>query len=239
LSLDEQRAIIRRVARSIEDEWDYRCTVQPARRVEGAGGATAEWPILKQMIGRVREDDAGRGVLPGVILVVPTLEGVRFNLAFLEQLAGHECGPIYIYASRRHYWRLYEPDDWRAFNEVIRRVRKRNGKLPEKIKAAIQQAKEAGKPTGAARPGSHRFTPGQLSKGGKVTAAKRRLAAEKTYQELVSLIREQKWENRSVGFIVRGLGRHRTHDDRKIGRTLIWRTLKRMKRENAPAQEPG
>jgi hypothetical protein len=67
----------------------------------------------------------------------------------------------------------------------------------ERIKKALREAKERGKPIGAQREGSHRFTNEQQGKGGAATAAKRKQAALGYYKPWIPQLKAWKEEGRS------------------------------------------
>jgi len=82
LTFGQQRAMVREVAR----EKGY---VRPKRFLKEEVEATG-WPVLQRAI-RMAEDNAEQGLL----VVIPTLDGVQFNLSFLKLLLGGDW-PVYV-----------------------------------------------------------------------------------------------------------------------------------------------
>lgn len=237
LTLGEQRALIREVAR----ERKYGRSVGRHFLTEAPDGEAMGWPVLHKAL-RMTEDNLGKDHL----LVIPTLDAVQFNLSFLELLIVGDHWPIYVrscwrrpkklgqgtnYRRRDHTlgWLLSEIDKADDFAEIVKRVRRRNGVLSSSIQAGLRQAATGGVSLGSRRRGSYRFTNDDKSKGGQTTARNRRLAAEQRYKQWVEPIRRWRANGNSIKQIVRKLAGQRalTEDGRKFGPTLVYRILKR------------
>lgn len=117
---------------------------------------------------------------------------VRYDLSFLELLAAFSHGgrAVYVAGARRgtqgagRGWLLSRGGEQAAaFREMVRRTRQRNARIPAATRDGIRRAAAEGKPIGVQRQGAHRFTTDQQRKGGKATAAKRRLAANAPYRQ--------------------------------------------------------
>ena len=242
-TLEDQRALVNRIARDLgagikRDYWP-----------EAADGAAQGWPFLQYLI-QMATDDEG----PEVLLVIPTLDGVQFNLSFLEPLAARECegAPIcvrsgwrrggmlgedtnYPYRGEYDFWRLSHEEEWSDFSKMVGRVRRREKGLPGAIKAGIEEAKARGVKIGGQREGSYRFTADERSKGSRVSANRRRLAANVPYQEWIAEMRRLQEGGRSAGKIARCLAAQGAGkaDGSKIGPMLVSRILKRDSKQRS------
>jgi hypothetical protein len=208
----------------------------PKYLIEKANGQADGWPVLCRVIQMAIDD----GEL-GLMVVIPTLDGVQFNLSFLELLADDRCtgapicvrsgwrrvGIIAIDTNYRSYdkhkvWKLADGGHRLAFNQMVGRVRKRNLALAGRRNAA----------TRGARLGSHQFTASERSKGGRATAERRRLTANIPYMKWVSDICQWRSDGLSLGQIAMRLAYKgaRKPDGRKIGTQLIYRIIKRAQK---------
>src|SRR5262249_24366545 len=139
-----------------------------------------------------------------VLAVIPTLDGVQFNLSFLALLHGDR--PIYVRsgwrgpkrigedpAYMRHAqslgWILSIADERHDFAKLVDRVRDRNSLLQRSIREGLKEAAQRGIRLGSRRPGSHQLTTADRRKGGRLTAKNRRLAANAPYQTWVDDMR--------------------------------------------------
>jgi hypothetical protein len=215
---DAQKAMVVEIIRKLETDNGKHQRHFGGRKylVESGNGP---WPVLVRAIQRVRED--GR---LGALLVIPTLDGVQFNLSFLKLLADPDCsgvpicvqsawrrvrklgiGTNYEHRSRQDFWMLGSSEQWSNFSDMVDRVRERNRRLPEAISEGLRQAAARGDPTGAGSPGAHRFTAAEQSRGGRSTAAKRRASANAPYRHIVHDICRLRSEGQSFGQIVKWL----------------------------------
>jgi len=213
---------------------------------EGVDGEETRWPKLRKAI-RMADDNADRDLL----VVIPTLDGVQFNLSFLHVLSGGCDAPIYVRSGWRrpkiveakntNYerrvdslgWLLSLGDEAEAFAEMVSRVRQRDLVLGSSIRAGLKEATRRGVRLGSRRRGSHCFTKGEQSKGGQVTAKKRRLLANDSYTEWLPDIYRWRANGDSIEGIVMRLTETGaiTKDGRKIGPMQVYRILKRVNRE--------
>ena len=235
-TLRQQRAWVREIAR----ERGYESHSGRLYLEEQADGEAMGWPTLQKAI-QIAEDNADREILA----VIPTLDGVQFNLSFLSRLvAGNR--PVYVrsgwrrpkiiarntayaYRSKARGWLLSLAEEADDFAEIVARVRKRNLALPTAIRVGIRDAIARGVPLGSRQRGTHQLTKADRSKGGQATAKKRRLAANQPYRKWVSHICQWRQKGDSIGQIVQKLADKGalTPDGRNIGRMLVWRILKR------------
>jgi hypothetical protein len=217
-ALTAQKAMVTEIIRRLETENGKRQRYFGGRKYLVESGI-GHWPVLFEAIQWVRED-----VRLGALLVIPTLDGVQFNLSFLELLADPECdgvpicvqsawrrvrrlgkGTNYEHRFRQDFWMLGHGEQWSNFSEMVDRVRERNRRLPKAIREGLKQAAARGNPTGAGSPGAHRFTAAEQSKGGRTTAAKRRDSANVPYRHIVHDICRLRSEGQSFGQIVNWL----------------------------------
>ena len=187
------------------------------------------------------EDNADRNLL----VVIPTLDGVQFNLSFLELLA-QGGWPVYVrsgwrrpgimsrntndaHRSQALGWLLSVRDEADDFAKMVGRVRRRNLALPGAISAGLQKAVARGARLGSHRRSVHRLTRSEQRAGGRATATKRRLEANEPYREWLDEIRKWRTGGDSIGVIALKLADKGalTTDGRKIGRMLVYRILKR------------
>jgi hypothetical protein len=238
LTLEEQRRLICEIAR----ERKYGRGVGRLFLEEGVDGEETRWPKLRKAI-RMADDNADRDLL----VVIPTLDGVQFNLSFLQVLSGGGDAPIYVRSGWRrpkiveakntNYerrfdslgWLLSLGDEAEAFAEMVSRVRQRALVLGSFIGAGLKEATRRGVRLGSRRRGSHRFTKAEQSKGGQVTAKKRRLLANDSYTEWLPDIYRWQANGDSIGAIVMRLAENGalTKAGRKIGPMQVYRILKR------------
>ena len=226
LTLEEQRAEVNRIARKLDGR--RKRQREQSYHTEGTDGSAKKWPILKQLIERARKER-------GVILVIPTLDGVRLNLEFLDLVMPdnyvYDGTPICI-TDKHNFWMLTK--DWREFKEMVRRVQSQNWTLSPAIKAGLEVAANRGVAIGGQRRGAHRFTVTQRRKGGRATAAKRSLNANKPYLKWIPDILRWRQDNQSITFITRQLASKgaKKPDGSKIGPMLVCRILKRIAAAN-------
>jgi hypothetical protein len=235
-TLCQQRAWVREIAR----ERGYASHSGRLYLAEQADGEARGWPTLQRVI-QIAEDNADREILA----VIPTLDGVQFNLSFLSRLvAGNQ--PVYVrsgwrrpkiiarntayaYRSKARGWLLSLAEEADDFAEIVARVRERNLALPAAIRAGLPDAVARGVPLGSRQRGTHRLTKADRIKGGQATGIKRRLAANQPYRKWVSHICQWRQKGDSIGQIVQKLADKGalTPGGRNIGRMLLWRILKR------------
>jgi hypothetical protein len=242
LTLDAQKELVWQAVR----ELDFR---RPRYRylVEQRDGQSERWPMLKKAI-NLANDYAEQGLL----VVIPTLDGVQFNSSFLELLVhrGHdERPPVYVcsgwrrpkwFAEDTDYkhraegrgWLLSLNDQAEAFEEMVGRAQSRNRSLRYAITSGLIRARKRGVRLGARRPGSHRFTRAERSKGGQATGQKRRLLADEHYERWIPAICRWRARGASLGQIAMFLAdqRVRTPAGRRMGPMLVHRILKRAGR---------
>lgn len=231
---DEQKAWVREIAR----ERDMHRGARWRYMEEWPSGSPGGWPILSEAIEQAELQD--------FLVVVPTLDGVRCDLSFLELLADCRfavyvrCGwrrpgviakdTNYKYRSNAAGWLLSRSDEAKAFAEMVARVRRWRHNLAGRIRAGLARAKEDGKPIGAQREGCYRFTKDQQRQGGKTTADKRRGEANLAYRGWVREICHRREQlGQSYERIAKYLAENgaRTPDGRKIGPMLISRIYQR------------
>jgi Recombinase len=244
LSLAEQRALVRKIARE-EHPYPTRSLKRPEDESylgydrfrsrfleEGMDGQAKAWPILRKAI-QIAEDHADEHWL----VIIPTLDGVRFNLSFLALLGGSDASidarRIYVRRSMANTkprgWLLSLRGEATDFATMIKNIRRGNRTRSSSLKAGLRQAAARGVKLGSRRRGSHRFTKSDQSKGGQVTAKKRRLAANDAYRAWVPDICHWRANGESLGMIAMKLAEKgaRTPDGRKIGPMQVYRILKR------------
>ena len=109
LSFEKQKQWVERIAQRLE-EVDREYYDGRSFHREAADGPSKGWPVLKKLIEQVRGD-------AGVdnILVIPTLERVRFNPSFLELLLAHDDAHICLYSG----WRRCQSTDIDFSKETI------------------------------------------------------------------------------------------------------------------------
>jgi hypothetical protein len=237
-TLEEQRKKIREIAR----ERGYGREAGRRFLEEELDGEATRWPKLQKAI-RMAEDNIDREIL----VVIPTLDGVHFNLSFLRTLEGG-CGfPIYVrsgwrraiiieakdtnYESRSESpgWLLTLGDDAASFAQMVSRVHQRALVLRSSIRAGLKKARGRGVHLGSRRRGSHRFTRTEQSIGGQITGRKRRQLANDTYRLWVHKI----WSWRESGASIRAIVMRLTkegalsEDGRRIGPVQVHRILDR------------
>jgi DNA invertase Pin-like site-specific DNA recombinase len=213
LTFKQQRAVVRAVAR----ERGYgRCGRLELK--EDLDGEAKGWPILQKAIRMAKENED-----QNLLVVVPTLDGVQFNLSFLVLVAGDR--PVYVCSG----WILSITDERDDFAEMVMRVAKRNRALPMSIRKGLKQAAARGKRFGSHRRGSHRITVDEQRKGGQATARKRQQAANKPFAQWIVDIRRWRANGESVRMIAMKLFDKGalTPDGRTIGPMLIHRILRR------------
>jgi hypothetical protein len=97
----------------------------------------------------------------------------------------------------------------------------------ERIKKALREAKERGRPIGAQREGSHRFTNEQQGKGGAATAAKRKKAAFEYYKRWIrqtAAWKEEGKSTREIAALLTGLGA-KSRDGKQIRSVHVCKIL--------------
>lgn len=189
LTLEDQRTLVNKVARDLNFGRSGRRYL-----VDEANGVAEGWPVLRRVIQLTQQD----GYL-GNLFVIPTLDGVQYNLSFLELLADPEWDqtPLYIRSgwwrvkvpkdkdfrprTQHDFWNFTNGSDWKAFQEMVARVRRRNRSLSKAIKVGLQNAADRGVLLGSRRSGTHRFTKAERRKGGRKTARERKIAANEPY----------------------------------------------------------
>lgn len=222
---------------------------------EEPDGEANGWPMLCKAI-RMAEDNAERDLL----VVIPTLDGVQFNLSFLRLLLVEGNPPVYVRSGWRmpkrvaqgtNYerraeslfgWLLSLREEADAFANIVEQVRRRNRALRRSISAGLQKAAARGTKLGARRRGSYRCRKADQSKDGKVTAKKRQLAANDPYREWMADICRWRVNGESIGEITMRLADKgaRTPDGGKIGPMLVYRILKReLARTGRKPARPG
>jgi hypothetical protein len=238
LGLEAQKELVRQAVRELNFE-------QPRYRylVEQRDGQSQGWPALKKAI-RLAQDEE-----EGLLVVIPTLDGVQFNSSFLGLLVYRgfdERPPIYVcsgwrrpkrfakdtnfaYRAEWRGWLLSLNDQAEAFEQVVRRARSRNSSLPNAIRKGLREARKRGVRLGANRPGGHQFTQAEQSKGGQATGQERRRLADAPYQRWISAIRRWRDDGQSLRQIAMLLADKRvtTPQGRRIGPMLVHRILRR------------
>jgi hypothetical protein len=226
LTIRQQKVLVRKLAKEKGYEG-----VRSSFFIEDRNGESRGWPDLTKLVRRAEED-----VDLGTLAVVPTLDGVQFNLSFLRILAGTDgavfvCsgwrrpgrighGTNYSRPSRSAGWLLTLSDERSAFTEMVERVQVRNNNLGPAISQGI-------KATGKVRP--CRLTLAQRKCGGRVTAEKRRQAAVNAYSQCTQDIICWRKGGDSLEKIVSKLARSgaRTRNGRRIGKVQVYRILER------------
>jgi hypothetical protein len=244
LSLDEQRALVRTVAREREYHLLGRA-VGWQSLIEELDGQAHGWPVLRQAIRRAMD-----GKDHELMVVVPTLDGVQYNLSFLGLLArsGGLDGPppVYVYSGWRRPGRLsvgtnYEyrtkslgwlltlEDEADAFAEMVAAVRQRNRALSAAIRGGLARASARGVKLGASRRRSYRLSRADREKGGAATARQRRAKANDPYRHWVAQMLSWRAAGNSLGVIALKLAEHgvRTPAGRPVGPMLVHRILQR------------
>jgi len=237
LSFAKQRALVRRIAEERLDVCERPCCHKETD--------TDRWTVLRDRVKRATEDahlDDEDAEL-GDVLIIPTLDGVRSNLSFLEILADYECNGalICIYRgwdvtaklrSMRNYWDLTEGAHWSAFNEMLMRAKSGQRGFSQAIKDGLRRAKDRGVPLGARQPGAHRFTAEEVKRGGRTTAQRRRAKANEPYKTWITTMinMRRKKPPASFGQIAKWLAGKvaKTGTDRRISPMLVWRILSRI-----------
>ena len=238
LTLEDQKALVSKVARDLNFG-------RASRRylIEEANSEAEGWPVLRKVIELAQQDGHQRN-----LFVVPTLSGVEYNLSFLELLADPEWDQVPLCVrsgwrrirvpndkefkprAKHDFWQFTDGSEWKAFNEMVERVRRRKGRLPKTIKAGLEDAKRRGVLLGSRRPGAHRFTKAEQRQGGRSTAEQRRRTANKPYEEWIPRIREwrtiKKWSYSKIAMYLAKDGA-RTPKKGKIGPMLVCRILQR------------
>jgi hypothetical protein len=232
--LDEQRALVREVARERKYRqagWCY--------RVEELDGEANDWPVLQKVL-EIAENNEDRNGLA----VIPTLDGVQFNLSFLDLLDGDRTvyvrsgwrwpkrfgeDPTYMRRAVSLGWLLSIDDERRDFAKLVDRVRDRNYRLRRSIREGLKEAAERGIRLGSRRPGSHQLTTADRKKGGRVTAKQRQLSANARYHTWINDMRMWRANGDSIGKITLKLAEKQVTkpDGGSIGRMLVYRILKR------------
>jgi hypothetical protein len=233
LSLDEQKSLVRDIARETGYDRARWCYVE-----EGTDGKVCKWPVLRRAVRRAEED-----IDIDHLLVIPTLEGVRYNLSFLSVLE-HTGGPVkvcsgwrkpsgkgtkYVRCKNSSIWLLSYSWGASEFREMVQRVRERKRVLPGAIRAGLQKAVARGVKLGGQRRGASGFSRADQSRGGAVAGAGRRIAADEPYQKWIPHICRWRANGLSLGQIAMKLADRgaRTPAGRPMGRMLIYRILKR------------
>jgi hypothetical protein len=240
-SVQKQQALVRMTCPDRDEHRQYTC--------EAIDGEIHKWPALKSAIGLVNVED-------DLTLVVPTLDGVQFNLPFLELLERrHENASVIVrsgwrrvgvlakdtnhwHRATRDFWRLSVGYDAVSFGEMVNRVRKRNQSLSAAIKSGLRIAADSGVRLRSRNP--HRFTANEQCKGGQRTARKRRLAANEPYCRWIPKMRFWRENGESIREIMMRLEADpeaRKPDGRKIGPMLVHRILQRESKANTPYRD--
>lgn len=244
LSLDEQKALVRTMAaergygqgRQLPCRWSY-VTEDPA-------GARAGWPALQTALQRAYEDYEA-----DFMLVIPTLDGVQFNLPFLNLLIG-SYGLVCVrsgyrpttimdvndrlewhqYPSRYGGWLLSNGEERSPFADLVEGVRKRAYRLSRSIAEGLKRATSRGVQLGGRRRGSYRLTRAEKSEGGQVSALRRKLAANDHYGDWLAEIVHWRKSGNSLQVIALKLVERRvlTPAGKPVGPTQIHRILKRQ-----------
>jgi hypothetical protein len=250
-SLARQRAWVRAVA---AERGDYHL-----RRglVEQADGAAHGWPVLREAIRRAI-DGAGDEVL----VVIPTLDGIQFDLSFLELLLDESridapppicvrsgwwrprklgVGTNYQRRAKRQSWLLSLDDEATAFAEVVAAIRRRQRTLSRSIRKGLGQAAARGRKLGAHRRGAYRLARADRRKGGAATARLRRAKANDSYRLWVPRICAWRAAGDSLAEIAQKLADEgaRTPDHRAIGPMLVHRILQRVAWSEDLGQQVG
>jgi hypothetical protein len=239
LGLDAQKDLVWQAARELEFK-------RPRYRylVEQRDGQSQRWPVLRKAI-QIANDYAEQGLL----VVIPTLDGVQFNTSFLTLLVHHgpdERPPVYVcsgwrrpkrFAEGTNYkyraewrgWLLSLNDQGEAFEEMVTRTGSRNWSLYQAVRNGLLRARKRGVKLGAHRRGCHRFTQAERSRGGQATGQKRRLRADEHYEHWIPQICRWRARDESLRQIARFLAdrRVRTPEGRRVGPMLVHRILRR------------
>jgi hypothetical protein len=239
MTIKEQQALVTWIARKLDSAVRRHFTGR-SYHMEETDGASEGWPVLKHLIKRASEDFVPDMEKPHTILVIPTLDGVRFSNSFLEALVAAGDAAICIYSgrppaknemprfrSKRNFWELIDGDHRSAFKEKVKVIQRRNQTLPRAIKTGLREAAERGEPIGSQCRGTHRFTGAERSKGGRVTGAKRQSDAEKHYAQWHDDIWRWRVNGDSPGKITRQLAAKgaRKPDGNKIGQMTVRRII--------------
>lgn len=245
LSLSQQREYVNQMVRQINSHRNVKAKISTKRiyHIEAIDGQARGWPKLKAVIARAMGDAD-----LGLFAIIPTLDGVQYNVSFLELLAGAAAMDARIFVRSgwrrpsvldrrtderlrldRDYWILSSSNERAAFVEMVSTVRQRNKSLGKTIRAGISEAVSQGVPFGAQCPGAHRFTTEEQGKGGRTTARRRQLSANDPYQQWTPKILAWHRNGWSLGRIAKRLTSDgvRTPDGREISRMLVHRILKR------------
>jgi hypothetical protein len=236
VTLRQQREKVTRISHWI---FERKRGVRIAYYTEAADGAQNGWPVLRELMTTCLEEPS----TSNAIIVIPTLDGVRFNTLFLELLKQYEFreAPAIVFSgvspskrkSRRladqQSWNLDHLDGWLAFQKMIEGIQDRRRNLSKGIKAGLRNAAARGEPLGAQRGGAHRFSLVERIKGGRATAVKRQSEANEPYRRWINEMRRKKNAGQSLAQIARWLAAKgaRTRDDKAIGPMLVWRILNR------------
>jgi hypothetical protein len=239
LPLKGQKELVRQVAGELDvDHPRFRYVV------EQRDGQSEGWPMLTKAITM-----AHRYAAQGLLVVIPTLDGVQFNISFLNLLVYrgfHDRPPIYVrsgwrrpqwFAEDTNYkyqaegpgWLLSLNDQGEAFEQVVRRVQSRNLSLRHAVRNGLLRARERGVRLGGNRPGSHQFTQAEQSKGGQATGQKRRRLAADYYVAWIPEIRRRRAAGASLAQIATLLADKgvSTPEGRTIGPMQVHRILRR------------
>jgi hypothetical protein len=196
---------------------------------------------------RIAQDEVQNGLL----VVIPTLDGIQFNLSFLEMLAQplrlnlYEL-PIYVRSGWRRPkklalntnfeqrapslgWLLTLPDQMDEFVALVDQIRQRNRDLGQVIRSGLKSATERGVLLGGQRRSSYQFTEADRSRGGRTTGWQRRVAANSKYGDWAKKIVQWRAAGYSIGKIVKLLkhqGAQSIHGS-NLGPMQVYRILKR------------
>jgi hypothetical protein len=228
LTFDEQRALVREVGRE---------------RGYGRGTSYRYVTELDEALGMAADAiETDRDLL----VVIPTLDGLQFNLRFLERLASCRDRPVYVrsgwrrpkkWAEGTNYeeraqslgWLLMDRLEANDFAGIVERVRQRNRALPRSIADGLKEALARGVAFGSKRNHAHHFTKAERCGGGRVTAKLRREAAKAWYRPWLSDICRWRAKGDSLAQIANKLARRhaQTREGAKIGPMQICRILQR------------
>jgi hypothetical protein len=213
--------------------------------VEEADGQARGWPVLRQAIRRAID-----GKYHNLLVVIPTLDGIQFNLSFLKLLLDSQDPegnpPIYVYSGWRrpgkmsvgtNYerrakslgWLLTHHEEFDAFAEMVKAIRYRNRSLSPTIRSGLGRAAARGVKLGGSRRGSYRLSRSDRRKGGAATAWLRRATANDPYRRWIAEICRWRAAGNSLAVIALKLADRGvlTPKGRPIGPMLVHRILNR------------
>lgn len=245
-SLAEQRDLVNQVVHKLARCRDGRAYTGRKRTyiVESRSGEAMEWPTLQEAIYRATDEG-----VPDLLVVIPTLDGVQFNLSFLKLLTDPKCDAKRIcvnsgwrrvrmlaqetnhkHVSQYPFWCFVDGCSFTDFENMVERVRQRNKSLPSSVKAGMREAAERGVRLGSQCCGTHMFTDAERSDGGLETALQRQDAAYLHYRRWFPDIRSWRERGRSIGEIAIMLNKKgaKTQSGGPFNRMTVYRILKRM-----------